>query len=68
VTVICDATKSADVLSTGLVALAKEKINPQMISQAASKVNISMIVDDAQRDQAVKALHAAYFESGKNNF
>ena len=33
-----------------------------MISQAASKVNISMIVDDAQRDDAVKALHAAYFE------
>ena len=62
VTVICDATKSADVLSTGLVALAAAKINPQMISQAASKVNISMIVDDAQRDQAVKALHAAYFE------
>ncbi|MCR5045786.1 MAG: aspartate kinase [Treponema sp.] len=63
VTVICDATKSADVLSTGLVALANEKINPQMISQAASKVNISMIVEDSQRDQAVKALHAAYFES-----
>ena len=62
VTVICDATKSADVLSTGLVALAAAKINPQMISQAASKVNISMIVDDAQRDDAVKALHAAYFE------
>ena len=62
VTVICDATKSADVLSTGLVALAQAKINPQMISQAASKVNISMIVDDAQRDDAVKALHAAYFE------
>ena len=62
VTVICDATKSAEVLSTGLEALAKVKINPQMISQAASKVNISMVVDDSQRDDAVKTLHAAYFE------
>ena len=36
--------------------------NPQMISQAASKVNISMVVDDGQRDDAVRTLHAAYFE------
>lgn len=62
VTVICDAAKSAEVLSTGLQALAKAKINPQMISQAASKVNISMVVEDGQRDDAVKTLHAAYFE------
>jgi len=62
VTVICDAAKSAEVLSTGLQALAAAKINPQMISQAASKVNISMVVDDGQRDDAVKTLHAAYFE------
>ena len=62
VTVICDAAKSAGVLSRGLEALAAKKINPQMISQAASKVNISLVVEDGQRDDAVKTLHAAYFE------
>ncbi|MCR5605697.1 MAG: aspartate kinase, partial [Treponema sp.] len=61
VTIICDVSKSSCILATGFAALAKENINVEMISQGASKVNISMIVDDKDADRVVKILHAAYF-------
>ena len=41
--------------------MSQEKVNVQMISQGASKVNISFIVDDAEANTVVKALHNAYF-------
>lgn len=62
VTVICDAAHSSALLASGFDALNKEGINVQMISQGASKVNISMIVDDDEADKTVKTLHKAYFE------
>lgn len=37
-------------------------VNVQMISQGASKVNISLIVNDSESERCVKALHAAFFE------
>ncbi|GBG79404.1 hypothetical protein CBR_g29552 [Chara braunii] len=37
-------------------------INVQMISQGASKVNISVIVDDDEAELCVKALHCVFFE------
>ncbi|KAH7836212.1 hypothetical protein Vadar_033721 [Vaccinium darrowii] len=39
-------------------------VNVQMISQGASKVNISLIVNDNEAEKCVKALHCAFFESG----
>jgi len=38
-------------------------VNVQMISQGASKVNISLIVNDNEAEKCVKALHCAFFES-----
>ncbi|XP_011006115.1 PREDICTED: aspartokinase 2, chloroplastic-like isoform X4 [Populus euphratica] len=38
-------------------------INVQMISQGASKVNISLIVNDDEAEQCVRSLHSAFFES-----
>lgn len=38
-------------------------VNVQMISQGASKVNISLIVNDSEAELCVRALHAAFFES-----
>ncbi|XP_019189343.1 PREDICTED: aspartokinase 2, chloroplastic-like [Ipomoea nil] len=38
-------------------------VNVQMISQGASKVNISLIVNDSEAEQCVKALHHSFFES-----
>ncbi len=61
VTVICDAGHSSGILAKAFAALEKEGINVQMISQGASKVNISMIVDSSQSDKTVQILHSALF-------
>lgn len=34
-----------------------------MISQGASKVNISLIVNDSESEKCVRALHSAFFET-----
>ncbi|XP_077212135.1 aspartokinase 2, chloroplastic-like isoform X2 [Tasmannia lanceolata] len=36
-------------------------VNVQMISQGASKVNISLIVNDSEAEQCVAALHSTFF-------
>jgi len=61
VTIICDAAHSSSILSDAFSALSKENINVQMISQGASKVNISMLVDSNQANEVVKILHKALF-------
>lgn len=61
VTIICDVKHSSAILASGFAALADEGINVQMISQGASKVNISIIVDDDECDRTVRILHKAFF-------
>ena len=61
VTLICDASHSSSILEDAFTALNKAGINVQMISQGASKVNISMLVDDDQTNDVVKILHTALF-------
>ncbi|HAK68690.1 MAG TPA: aspartate kinase [Treponema sp.] len=61
VTIICDASHSSAILADVFAALAKEKINVQMISQGASKVNISLLVDTNEADRTVQILHSALF-------
>ncbi len=43
-------------------ALGKSGISIEMISQGASEINISFIVDNLHADKAVQALHKEYFE------
>ena len=62
VSIICDSSKASGILSRGLSALSEAGINAQMISQGASKVNVSIVVDDEQCDTAVRTLHAEFFE------
>ncbi|MBR6081179.1 MAG: aspartate kinase [Treponema sp.] len=62
VTVICDVTKSSSILASAFAALASEGINAQMISQGASKVNISMLVENSDADRTVQVLHGALFK------
>ncbi|GAB2220730.1 hypothetical protein Droror1_Dr00008400 [Drosera rotundifolia] len=38
-------------------------INVQKISQGASKVNISLVVNDSKAEQCVTSLHSAFFET-----
>ena len=35
-----------------------------MMSQGASKVNISLVVEGSEAQHAVRALHAEFFENG----
>ena len=60
VTIVCDAAHSSAILASGFDALADEGINVQMISQGASKVNISVLVDEDEADKTVTILHKAY--------
>jgi aspartate kinase len=61
VTIICDAANSSSILADAFTALNKNNINVQMISQGASKVNISMLVDQSQANDVVKILHSSLF-------
>ena len=61
VTIICDASHSSRILAAAFTALAEQGINVQMISQGASKVNISFIVDSAEADTTVQVLHKVLF-------
>lgn len=62
ITVICDVAHSSALLAQGFAALAAADINVQMISQGASKVNISMVCDDGEAARVVRVLHAAFFD------
>jgi len=61
VTIICDVRRSSEILAATFDVLAREKINVQMISQGASKVNISMICDSSEAERVVQLLHTRYF-------
>ena len=60
VTIICDVKRSSAILSSCFSALDKEGINVQMISQGASKVNISMLCEETEVHQVVRILHEAF--------
>ncbi|WP_191016075.1 aspartate kinase [Treponema zioleckii] len=62
VTLICDAAHSSSILADAFSALRNESINVQMISQGASKVNISMLVDSDETNKVVQILHTALFK------
>ena len=61
-TVICDASRSSFILADAFASLSKNGINVQMISQGASKVNISFLVEQTQADDTVRILHSALFK------
>ena len=61
IAIICDVGSTSSILADGFKALNENGINVQMISQGASKVNISFICDDCQSKDVVKILHKAYF-------
>ena len=44
------------------ITLGKNKINVEMISQGASEINITFIIDGKYAEKAVKVLHKEYFE------
>ncbi|MDR2785464.1 MAG: aspartate kinase [Treponema sp.] len=61
VTIIGDVSRSSEILQRAFGVCASLGIQVQMVSQGASKVNISFIVDDTQAACVVQGLHKNYF-------
>ncbi|XP_078160051.1 aspartokinase 2, chloroplastic-like [Carex rostrata] len=59
---------SSLILEKAFSVLRNNGVNVQMISQGASKVNISLVVNDSEAKQCVRALHSAFFEKEGNCF
>ena len=62
VTIIGDVRRSSEILSRTFETCKLMGVQVQMISQGASKVNISFIVDDKEAPELVKSLHMDFFE------
>ena len=61
-TLITDVEKSSEVLATLFRVFATQDTKVEMMSQGASKVNISFILADDQLEEAVLDLHKCFFE------
>ncbi|KAA8530058.1 hypothetical protein F0562_004767 [Nyssa sinensis] len=64
ISLIGNVQRSSLILEKVFRVLRTNGVNVQMISQGASKVNISLIVNDSEAEQCVRALHSTFFESG----
>jgi aspartate kinase len=62
VTIVGDVRRSSEMLSRAFGVCVVLGVQVQMVSQGASKVNISFIVNDTQAAEVVAALHIAFFE------
>jgi len=65
VTIIGDVGRSSEILSRSFKICKLLGVQVQMVSQGASKVNISFIVDDKEAAEVIKGLHADFFEEFK---
>ena len=63
VTIIGDVRRSSRILAHSFSICEKLGVQVQMISQGASKVNISFIVEEDEADMVIKALHEDFFET-----
>lgn len=63
-TLITDVKRSSEVLATVFRVFSEQGINVEMMSQGASKVNISFIVDGKDLEPAILNLHKRFFEDG----
>jgi aspartate kinase len=61
-TLIADVQRSSEVLATVFRVFSTQGIQVEMMSQGASKVNISFILKDEQLEEAVLQLHKCFFE------
>jgi aspartate kinase len=61
VTIVGDVNRSSEILQRAFGVCENLGVQVQMISQGASKVNISFIVNDTQADDVVRNLHRNFF-------
>uniref|UniRef100_A0A0C9S660 aspartate kinase n=1 Tax=Wollemia nobilis TaxID=56998 RepID=A0A0C9S660_9CONI len=62
ISLIGNVQRSSLILEKVFSVLRTNGVNVQMISQGASKVNISLIVNDSEAEQCVRALHDTFFD------
>ncbi|KAL3149573.1 hypothetical protein ABBQ32_002349 [Trebouxia sp. C0010 RCD-2024] len=62
VSLICNVEKTSQILERVFKVLGREGINVKMMSQGASKNNISLIVSDDEGKNAVRSLHEEFFD------
>jgi aspartate kinase len=60
-TLITDVNRSSQVLATVFRVFSAQDINVEMMSQGASKVNISFILKSDKLEDAITSLHACFF-------
>jgi aspartate kinase len=65
VTIIGDVGRSSEILARSFKTCKLLGVQVQMVSQGASKINISFIVDDKEAAEVIKGLHADFFEALK---
>ncbi|XP_073013978.1 aspartokinase 2, chloroplastic-like isoform X2 [Typha latifolia] len=63
ISLIGNVQRSSLILEKAFSVLRNNGVNVQMISQGASKVNISLVVHDSEAKQCIQALHSAFFEA-----
>jgi len=61
-TLITDTARSSEVLATAFRVFSESGIQVEMMSQGASKVNISFIVPGNQLEGAIYQLHSCFFD------
>ena len=66
VTLVGDVSRSSEILARSFRTCELLGIQVQMISQGASKLNISFIVDDREAEDIIRALHEDFFENPAN--
>ena len=62
VTLIANVQESSSVMATVFEVLNELGVQVEMISQGASKVNISLVIPGEHEKSVIKALHACFFE------
>jgi len=67
VSIICNVKRSSEILARIFKICQLIGVHVQMISQGASKVNISFIVNEAEAVEVVKALHMEFFDDQKKS-
>jgi len=63
VSIIGNVKRSSEILARAFRICQLIGVNVQMVSQGASKVNISFIVNDNEAEEVVKALHMDFFDT-----
>jgi aspartate kinase len=63
VTIIGDVRRSSEILARAFRICEIMGVPVQMVSQGASKVNISFIINDSEAAEVIRSLHEDFFEA-----